>query len=332
MRCRLTCITFALAYFVVVFGAFVRLSDAGLSCPDWPGCYGNWYVSTDPAFVSEATEAFPDTPLHPGKALVEMVHRYAAGILGVLILALAVSGFRVRRVDRPGFVLSAVLVPLLLFQAGLGMLTVTRQLDPVIVVAHLLGGMFILSLLWSLVLGQKPGLLINGHYGSGMTWLVSVGMIAILAQITLGGWTSANYAALACPDFPACHGSLLPPDADWRSVLSTVPAGDGYLRLVAIQMVHRYGAFFITCLVAIIAALLWYQRFPGARRWAALLIGTLAIQWFLGIAMIFLQLPLIIAVLHNAIAAAIFLIMVTIFYSALKLLPTEVRPPVDKVG
>ena len=146
--------------------------------------------------------------------------------------------------------------------------------------------------------------------------LASVGMVAILAQITLGGWTSANYAALACPDFPTCHGSLWPPVADWSGALQASAIGDAYPRLVAIQMAHRYGAALIACLAAILAFFMWRQSFPGARRWSVFLISIIAVQWMLGIITVLWRVPLVAAVLHNAMAAMIFLAMATIFYRA----------------
>ena len=229
-----------LAFAVVVLGAWVRLTGAGLGCPDWPGCYGRMVIGPDGSRLEAAIEG--------GKAWREMVHRYAAGALGLGIVALAVVALRNRRRGAGGPVaLPAALVILVVLQAALGAWTVTLRLQPAVVVAHLLGGMAILGLLWRLYLGPsshparpRPG------------WVrpaAAVGIAVLAFQIALGGWTSANYAALACPDFPTCHGSWWP-DGDYRAGFRLwQESGSGFEggvlsveARIAIHVVHRIGA------------------------------------------------------------------------------------------
>ena len=195
----------ALAFAVVVLGAWVRLTGAGLGCPDWPGCYGRMVIGPDGTRLAASIDG--------GKAWREMVHRYSAGALGLGILALALVAARNRRRSSGGpIVIPAALVALVAFQAALGAWTVTLRLQPVVVVAHLLGGMVILSLLWRLHFGHP--IRAGGARPPPAVWLrpaVAAGMVVLALQIALGGWTSANYAALACPDFPTCHGRWWPP-------------------------------------------------------------------------------------------------------------------------
>jgi cytochrome c oxidase assembly protein subunit 15 len=193
---------------VVVLGAWVRLSDAGLGCPDWPGCYGHVDVPAGAGERAAAQAAYPERPLEPAKAWKEMVHRYAAGALGLLVAALAaVAVARRRRGVAPG--LPVALLALVIFQALLGMWTVTLLLKPIIVLAHLLGGLALLAGLTWLTLCHAPRVpnLVHPPWLRGWV-LVCAGVLVL--QIMLGGWTSTNYAALACPDFPTCQGEWWP--------------------------------------------------------------------------------------------------------------------------
>ena len=199
------------AFVVVVLGAWVRLTGAGLGCPDWPGCYGRMVIGPAGTGLGAAIEG---TAVDGGKAWREMVHRYFAGALGLAILALAVVAARNRRGSGAGgpIALPVALVVLVAFQAALGAWTVTLRLQPAVVVAHLLGGMAILGLLWRLYLG--PPAPAGGSRPGWVRPAVAIGVGVLAVQIALGGWTSANYAALACPDFPTCHRSWWP-DGDY---------------------------------------------------------------------------------------------------------------------
>ncbi|MGH8236295.1 MAG: COX15/CtaA family protein, partial [Steroidobacteraceae bacterium] len=209
-----------LAFGVVVLGAWVRLSAAGLGCPDWPGCYGHLSVDDAARNVDAINEAFPHRPFEYHKAIKEMVHRYFASGLGLLILALAGLAIWNRRDSQQPLVLPIVLVGLVILQGLLGMWTVTLLLKPLIVVLHLLGGLATLSLLAWLAIPNAAAptpslhrLAGEGREGARATALrkISVTALVVLAlQIALGGWTSSNYAALACPDFPTCQNSLWP--------------------------------------------------------------------------------------------------------------------------
>ena len=205
------CLTFA----VVIVGSYVRLQDAGLGCPDWPGCYGRWVgVPGEAHEVERAAQAFPGRPVETRKAWKELFHRYLAGTLGVLLLAIMVTSWLQRRALRQSPLLPTAIVALVALQATLGMWTVTLLLKPMIVTLHLLVGMATLGLLTWLALRQ----IALPPAGAGAQRLrpwAALGIVIVVCQIALGGWVAANYAALACPDFPTCHGVWLP-DMDFR--------------------------------------------------------------------------------------------------------------------
>lgn len=299
-----------LAFSVVALGAYVRLSDAGLGCPDWPGCYGHLLgVPEAPHEQSQAAQAFPGKPVDAGRAWKEMVHRYFAGTLGLLILALCILAWRHRRQLAASPTLPTVLVGIVGFQALLGMWTVTLLLKPVIVSAHLLGGMTTLSLLvWLSLRQDQPR---HGHSpqaGAGIRLLAFAALSAVFAQIALGGWVSSNYAALACPDFPTCKGTWLP-DMDFTHAFSvhrelgeTVDGSPlSYEALTAIHWTHRAGAGVVLALVGSLALAL--SRQGSWQRWGWLLGLLLLTQIGLGIANVLLSLPLPLAVAHNIGAA-----------------------------
>ena len=305
-----------LALAVAVLGAWVRLTGAGLGCPDWPGCYGRMVVGPDGSRLEAAIEG--------GKAWREMVHRYFAGALGLAILALAVLGVRSRRRGTGGPVaLPVALVVLVAFQAALGAWTVTLRLQPAVVVAHLAGGMAIVGLLWRLYLGPpvrpsrpRPG------------WVrpaAAAGVAVLALQIVLGGWTSANYAALACPDFPTCHGSWWP-DGDytagfrpWQESDSGSGFEGGVLSVearISIHMVHRIGALVtVLYLTGLCAAALWRGRPDRGLAAATLCVFALLVaQAVLGVSNVWLGLPLGVAVAHNAVAALLLLALITMHH------------------
>ncbi|SRR5690554_3074831 len=312
-----------LALGVVLLGAYVRLSDAGLGCPDWPGCYGKLVVPKQADAIAAANAAYPERPVEPDKGWKEMVHRYFAGALGLAILALALLAWKKRRQPGQPLVLPVMLVGLVIFQSILGMWTVTWQLKPVVVMGHLLGGMATLSLLWLLFLRSRPSDRAAVNAAKGLKLAAAAAVVVLVAQIALGGWTSSNYAALACTDFPTCHGEWWP-EADfeeafvlWRGLGMNYEFGilDNPAR-VAIQLTHRIGALVtVTVLGALALALLVGRRAPMLRSLGAVVGVLLCAQFGLGVANVLLSLPLPVAVAHNGVAAILLLSLVTLNYT-----------------
>lgn len=306
-----------LCFCVVVMGAWVRLSDAGLGCPDWPGCYGQLTWPGQPTEVHQANAAFPDQPFEPGKAWREMVHRYAAGALGLAIFSLALMAWRRRREPRQPLVVPMILVGLVIFQALLGMWTVTLQLHPVIVMAHLLGGLATLSLLvWTALSSALPKS--SPGASRSLYGMACIALGVMVVQIALGGWTSANYAAMACPDFPTCQDAWWP-RMDFSAGFDLVhPVGVDYEFGVmdlpartAIHFSHRMWAL-VTALTLLGLAILCLRR--GARGLGTALLVLLAVQLSLGVANVLLRLPMPVAVGHNAVAAALLALVVASLY------------------
>ena len=315
----LTLCAFVLAYCVVVLGAYVRLSDAGLGCPDWPGCYGKLIVPADASDVAAGMK-HASGQLHRGKAWKEMIHRYAAGSLGMLIFILAFLAWRGRH--RPGGTLAvpALLAGLVVFQALLGMWTVTLLLKPVVVMGHLIGGFSILALLYWLLMGQLPALWIATPGSKKLLPWVAAGLLVLGLQILLGGWTSSNYAALICPEFPTCRGGEWLPTMNfkegftlWRGLGVNYEGGvlDAAAR-TAIHISHRVGA--LLTLLVLSAVALRALALPGRplRAAAAVLALALLLQVTLGISNVLYVLPLPVAVAHNAVAALLLLCLVTL--------------------
>lgn len=299
---RLVLAALLLAAFVVVLGAYVRLSDAGLGCPDWPGCYGHLAVPEQMHEQAAAAAAFPGKPIQAAKAWKEMVHRYCAATLGLLILAIAVLAWRRRTPGRLPWVETA-LVGVVAFQGALGMWTVTLLLKPVIVSAHLLGGLTTLSLLLWLAL-PKPRV----PDFRTLRLPAFLLLLGVAGQIALGGWTSSNYAAMACGEFPTCLGKWMP-EMDFQHAFQfhreLGMTADGELlslpALAAIHWSHRLGAL-LTALAAGFLALVCLRRRP-LRAWGFALLGALVLQVALGIGNVVMGLPLPLAVAHNAGAA-----------------------------
>lgn len=294
---RLLTIALLLACVLVPLGAYVRLSDAGLGCPDWPGCYGQPTPLHAAAHIDQALAAAPDGPVSFAKAWKEMTHRYLAAALGLLLLAVVALAWQQRRARW----LASGLLLLLLVQGVLGMLTVTLLLKPVVVTAHLLGGMSVVALLalwrWRPLVPVLPT--------RGLVWGLRLLPLLLLVQVGLGGWVSSNQAALACQGFPACNGAWWPPEAQfdgifhWQRMLAE-SGQDGLLPVqrVAIHWLHRLGAL----VVAVTALLLVWRgwRYPRLRPRLAALLLALLLQLVLGAANVLLQLPLPLAVAHNA--------------------------------
>jgi cytochrome c oxidase assembly protein subunit 15 len=306
---KLAMIAAIIAFCVIVLGAWVRLSHAGLGCPDWPGCYGQltWPDAADE--IVTANQAFPDRPFESSKAWREMVHRYLAGGLVLLILAINWVSWRGTRENHRFRLLSTALLILIIFQALLGMWTVTMKLKPIIVMAHLLGGLGSFSLLLWLMFSSrdqnrdKPNVAIRN-----MRAPIIIAIAVLTVQIALGGWTSANYAALACPDVPSCNGQWWP-DADfregfilWREVGVDYEGGllDHRSR-IAIHLTHRIGAV-VTVIVLLVLGLRLI-RIPRLRTGGQVLMGLVLVQFTLGVLNVALYLPLSNAVAHNAGAA-----------------------------
>lgn len=312
-----------LALCVVMLGAYVRLSHAGLGCPDWPGCYGRLVVPTATHSVNQANAAYPDRPVEAHKAWKEMVHRYFAGTLGLLIFALAVIAWRHRREPEQQVAVVWLLAGVVIFQALLGMWTVTLLLKPLIVMGHLLGGMGTLALLWWIALRQgqwQPGVDDTSDTLHRLAPFALLGLIILGMQIALGGWTSANYAALQCPDFPTCQGHWWPQmdfrDAFtlWRGTGIDYQGGVlGNAARVAIHVTHRIGAlvtFLYLGWLALRILRLGHSR--GLRRIALVLLALLVAQVSLGIGNVVLGLPLPVAVAHNGGAALLLLTLVSL--------------------
>lgn len=316
----LAIITFLLAFCVAILGAYVRLSDAGLGCPDWPGCYGKLVV-TGELQAAATQQAHQSRPFHKGKAVKEMAHRYAAGVLGILVLPLAALSWRLGRRDRT---LCGILLCLVAVQALLGMWTVTELLKPLIVVAHLLGGMLILGLLYWIILRQMPRKPPAPGAMRRIDRLALAGLAVLAVQVFSGGWTSANYAALACPEFPACRDGSWWPETDFREGFTVWREGrldyeggilDAPAR-TAIHLTHRLGAT-LTFLVILYVALRAAGRSePAVRLNAVILICLLFLQLSLGIANVVLRLPLPVAVAHNSVAALLMLSLLTLYRHA----------------
>jgi cytochrome c oxidase assembly protein subunit 15 len=335
---RLALVAFVLCFCVVVLGAYVRLTAAGLGCPDWPGCYGH-FTPVGAAENAAAQAAYPTTPLHVGKAWREMIHRYAASTLGLLIVmitALAIATRKQRVVNLP---LPLALLITVVIQGMLGMLTVTWQLKPLIVTMHLLFGLTTLSLLWWLYLSMRTasrgGVRFAGastahigaypDRGSPPHRVVLVALVALGIQIALGGWTSSNYAAVACPDFPKCQNSWWP-DTDYKDAFVLwrglgVNYEGGVLQhpaRVAIHFTHRLGAVVATgTLIFAAVATLRRKIRPGTKTAALAVLGALGLQLLIGASMVLEGFPLALATAHNA-GAALLLLSALALYRSLR--------------
>jgi len=298
-----------LTFLVIVVGAYVRLEDAGLGCPDWPGCYGQLLGVPDEVHeLARAEQAFPGKSVDAGRAWKEMFHRYLAGMLGLLIAAIAVIAWRRRAaIGRPPWLASA-LVLLVAFQATLGMWTVTMLLQPAIVTLHLLGGMAIFALLLWLALWEINPPAAPAAAARALRPWAAAGIAVLVAQIALGGWVSTNYAALACTDIPTCHGEWLPAMDFGHAYhvlrdlgVTATGAPLSHEALTAIHWSHRLGAAVTLVCVGFLA--LWALCIPRLRTVGAALLVLLLAQAGLGIANVLLRLPLVLAAAHNAGAA-----------------------------
>lgn len=306
-----------LTVLVVVLGAYTRLTHAGLGCPDWPGCYGFIGVPMSEHKQAIAEARFPDAPVEVAKGWYEMIHRYFAGALGLVILGLAVHALRHRRLAAQPVKLPLAVLALVTLQAAFGMWTVTLKLWPQVVTAHLLGGFATLSLLFLLTLrlsGRFPPLDVTPRLRA----LAAAALVLVIGQIALGGWVSSNYAAVACVDLPTCHGEWWPAMDFANGFHLTQHIGPNYLggqldsdARTAIHMSHRIGAVLVTL---VLLALAWLLKQHAQPRLAALLIVALLVQVSLGISNVVFHLPLLVAVAHNLGGAALLLTLVLVNY------------------
>lgn len=312
-----------LTFDLIMFGAFVRVTDAGLGCPDWPGCYGKASpIGAMDAIRAEAAQR-PDGPVTVFKAWVEMLHRYVAAGLGLIVIALAVMATRVVRQHRstggagaspsgaslPGVGLAWFTLFWIILQGIFGAWTVTLKLKPLVVTAHLLGGMILFALLLAQavrITGHPP----IGRDAARLSPWIGLGLAMLFVQIALGGWVSTNYATLACRDFPACQGSFWPPMDFaagfelWRRLGVT---GEGealpFQALTAIHYTHRLFAYAI---IVVLGLLAWRaRRIGGLERIGATLLAVLTLQVITGLTNIFLDWPLAAAVIHTGGATAL---------------------------
>ncbi len=300
---RLALLGAALAATVVVLGAWVRLTDAGLGCPDWPGCYGHVY---------------PQADAHFAKAIHEMTHRYFASTLGLVIIGLLGWAWWNRKTRGQPLRAVALLFLLVCLQGALGALTVTLLLKPLIVTAHLLGGLSTLGILWWLSLTPARRELSDRE--RGLRKFAWVGLAALLLQISLGGWTSSNYAAVACPDLPTCQQSWWPPmdfrdafvlwrglDIDYTGGVLSNPAR------VAIHVTHRIGALIAGGVLILLGAFcIARAQAQGLKVIGIVLVGAVLLQIGIGLNMVHFGMPLALATLHNAAAALLVVCTVTL--------------------
>ncbi|GGD77181.1 COX15/CtaA family protein [Lacimicrobium alkaliphilum] len=318
---KLVLASLILAVLVVALGAYTRLTDAGLGCPDWPGCYGFLSVPKQEAHIEQAVQAFPERPFEAHKAWNEMIHRYFAGALGLFILVIALLSLFNRQPNRP-LKLPLVLLCLVVFQGVLGMWTVTMKLQPIVVMGHLLGGFTVLSCLFLLYLrltnyripGGDAGLRPLARYGV-------LGMLIVFAQIAFGGWVSANYAALACTQLPVCEAGWME-KLDFAGAFSIGEAHDyefgthSYAERMTMHVVHRFGAL-ITFIYLCWLAIKLYARASSSlfKQLSITLVLVLGLQVALGISNVVFSLPLWVAVAHNIVGASLLLVLVMLNYS-----------------
>jgi fused signal recognition particle receptor len=312
---KLTILTLILTLSVVTMGAYVRLSDAGLGCPDWPGCYGKMIVEPPAAMEGNAAVAFD-----AAKAWKEMTHRYLAGALGLLVLALCVLSFRVRENRTRVVGLCFGILLLIAAQALLGMWAVKFHVMPLVVTAHLFTGFLTLWLVYRLYLSTGRSQAPRERVG-GLLWLSRLALLVLMTQTVLGGWVSSNYAALSCPDFPTCLGSWTP-EADYGAIWSGIAHPDDYQgRLlppaarVGIQVLHRLGGLLaFVVLTALAFGVTSNRKVPQLSKAGLWLNLLLLVQVALGIALILLRLPVALAVAHHFVAALMLLSVARLHY------------------
>lgn len=305
-----------LSLFVVMLGAYTRLTDAGLGCPDWPGCYGHLVLPSAKAGLMDAQTTYPQIPIESRKAWTEMVHRYAAGSLALLIFYIGFSMLRKRlQGNNVPWHLPAALLLLVIFQAALGMWTVTLKLLPVVVMGHLLGGMLIVACLSRLRLQISS---IKGvNLPQWRPWL-RLAVIIVFSQIALGGWVSSNYAGISCIGFPMCNGTWWPELHFAQGFNLFAPVGANYQGglldndvRVTIQFIHRLGAVVTAIYILMLSLLMMFKAQTNYLKGTAVAMFLLVlVQFSLGILNVIYLLPISVAVAHNGVAA---LLLATVF-------------------
>jgi|TARA_R110001583_G_scaffold59932_3_gene178354 cytochrome c oxidase assembly protein subunit 15 len=319
---KLVFVSVLLALVVVTLGAYTRLTHAGLGCPDWPTCYGLLDVPETAEQIAVAEQAYPQRAVETGKAWNEMIHRYFAGALGLLILAIALLSVKNRAQGTP-LRLPLLILVIVIFQAALGMWTVTMKLMPIVVMAHLLGGFSTLCLLFLLYLRLKPHRINRSDFSiKKYGRFALLGIVLLTGQIALGGWTSSNYAALSCVELPICQSGwqdqmnfensfdLIPPERESYEF--------GHLshdERVTIHVVHRFGAIVITIYLTWLLLMIYFKAQTSTFKTSAVVVGVaLIIQLSLGVSNIWFSLPLSVAVGHNLVAACLMLSLIALTY------------------
>ncbi|NBA96965.1 COX15/CtaA family protein [Pseudomonas sp. R5(2019)] len=315
---RLALFATVLALVVVLLGAYTRLTHAGLGCPDWPGCYGFISVPKTEAQLAHAERHFPETPVEAHKGRNEMLHRYFAGALALVIGLLAVNAWRRHGRDGQPLKLPLVLLGGVVVQAAFGMWTVTLKLWPQVVTAHLLGGFAILSLLFLLSLRLSGAFQPLADLPLRLRRWAALGLLLVIGQIALGSWVSSNYAAVACVDLPTCHGQWWPATDFANGFHLTQHIGPNYLggqldsdARTAIHLTHRIGALLVSLVLLTLA---WQLRTAGLPKLAGIVVVALVLQISLGISNVLFHLPLAVAVAHNAGGAGLLLTLVLVNY------------------
>lgn len=319
---KLVFLSILLALVVVTLGAYTRLTHAGLGCPDWPTCYGLIDVPETAEQIAVAEKAYPQSQVEPGKAWNEMIHRYFAGALGLLILAIAFLSVKNRAQGTP-LRLPLLILVIVIFQAALGMWTVTMKLMPIVVMGHLLGGFTTLCLLFLLYLRLKPHRINRSDFSiKKYGRFALLGIVLLTGQIALGGWTSSNYAALSCVELPICQSGwqeqmnfdnsfdLIPPERESYEF--------GHLshdERVTIHVVHRFGAIVITIYLSWLLLMIYFKAQTSTFKKSAAVVGlALIAQVSLGVSNVWFSLPLSVAVGHNLVAACLMLTLIALTY------------------
>ena len=331
---RLAWVTVFITFDLIVFGGFTRLTDSGLGCPDWPGCYAKANPLMASQDIRSAESAMPYGPVSMTKAWIEMIHRYLAMAVGLLIVTMLVISLRRAWKKRPVALpalpgLATWLLSLVMLQGAFGAWTVTQKLQPIFVTTHLLLGLSLLGflILHALRLERRSAPSINAlSPPAGLRTFAGVALLVLVLQIALGGWVSANYAVLACTDFPKCQGVWLP-EMDfsngfhlWRELGKS--ADGGYLSIAALTAIHWAHRTFAVVVALVLAALaLRARRIDGLARPAAALAALLVAQWLTGLVNVVFAWPLVAAVLHNAGAAGLLATLVVINYRLPRMSP-----------
>ena len=314
--------TILLALCVIVFGAYVRLTDAGLGCPDWPGCYGFVTVPQTAGDYLSVEQNFPGEIVDEGKAWREMIHRYIASLLGFLILLMFLKDFfsyRNNAGSLKDLKLSAALLALVIFQGMLGMWTVTLKVHPLVVTGHLIGGLTTLSLLFFYYRNLESS---DEKFISAPKAMIA-GLSILALQIILGGWTSTNYAALGCPDLPLCYGEVWPSNMDfeegflkWQEVGVNYEGGQlSPSARTAIHFVHRLGAILVLFALGRLGLKYLKHSSDRIRKASGIMLIALLAQLAIGTLMVWFGIPLFLATAHNAFAALLLLSFINLLYT-----------------